>query len=339
MQNNLYPPTSTHAFIPLTSRIILLFLGLVLSFPGDCQALEKVSVCIGSASSSLLPIALEQGYFRAEGVEMELRPFTSGKNSMQAMLDGKCDLATTAQTPIVNHSMTRRDFLVVANLSLSDDFEKIVVRADRGILKATDLKGRRIALPEFTTQHYLLDTFLAYHGFKNTEVQRLYLHHNEVIKAFQRGEVDAVVHREPETTQLVEEFGGKARVMPSKGLCVAIYALVGKRDFVQNNPATMVKVLRALLRAEEFAKKEPSRAKAIAAKTYKADQAQIEQIWAAHTFHVSINQPLLFLLENMARWQIGLLPAAQRKPLPNYLDFLYLDALKLVKPEAVTVIY
>jgi len=322
---------------------MLLFLWFILSdlvhFASDCQAQKKVSICFGSASSSLLPIALEQGYFRAEGVEMELRPFTSGKNALQAMLDGKCDLATTAQTPVVHHSMIRRDFLIVANLSLSDDFEKIVVRTDRGILKGADLKGRRIALPEFTTQHYLLDTFLAYNGLKNTDVQRVYLHHNEVIKAFQRGEVDAVVHREPETTHLVEEFAGKAKIMPSPGLCVAIYALVGKRDFVQGNSATIAKVLRALVWAEEFAKKEPSRAKAIAAKTYNADQAEIERIWSAHHFRVTLDQPLLFLLENMARWQIGLLPTAQRKPMPNYLDFLYLDALKSVKPEAVTIIH
>jgi len=316
-----------------------LLLAVLLGAPLASHAADRVSVCYGSASSALLPIARDQGFFKAEGIEIDLRPYTSGKNSIQAMLDGKCDLATGAQTPVVHHSLSRRDFLVVANLSVSDDFEKIVVRSDRGIHGPADLRGRKVALPEFTTQHYLLDTYLLTNGLQLQDVQRVYLHHNDVLKAFRRGEVDGMVHREPEVRHLLEEFGDKAKVLPSRSLCVAAYLLAGKRDFVQKNPALINRVLRALLRAEDYAKKEPEKARDIAARTYGADREEINQIWALHNYRVSLDQSLLLLLENMARWEIGLQPSAQRAAMPNYLDFIYLDGLKAIRPEAVTIIH
>lgn len=313
---------SQFVFVPLTSH-----------------AADRVSLCYGSASSALLPIAGELGYFKDEGIEIDLRPYTSGKNSIQAMLDGKCDLATGAQTPVVHHSLSRKDFLIVANLAVSDDFEKIIVRSDRGIHGPADLRGRRIALTEFTNQHYLLDTYLLTHGLEPLDVQRVYLPHEEMLKAFRRSEVDGIVYREPEVQQLFKEFGDKAMILPSRSLCVSAYLLVGKRDFIQQKPAVISRVLRALLRAEDYAKKEPDKARAIAARTYGADREEIMQIWKLHNYRVSLDQSLLLLLENMARWEIELQPSAQRSTMPDYLNFIFLDGLKTARPEAVTIIH
>jgi len=41
----------------------------------------------------------------------------------------------------------------------------------------------------------------------------------------------------------------------------------------------------------------------------------------------------------VARWHLGRLPSAQRPTIPNYLDFIDLDALKAVQPESVTIIH
>lgn len=328
-----------HPSLCRSMLLLAIFLGQFAFIPLASHAADRVSVCYGSASSALLPIARDRGFFQAEGIEIDLRPYTSGKNSIQAMLDGKCDLGTGAQAPVVYHSLRRKDFLVVANLAVSDDFEKIVVRSDRGINGPADLRGRRIALPEFTTQHYLLDTYLLTNGLELHDVQRVYLHHNEVLKAFRRGEVDGIVHREPEVRHLLEEFGGKAKVLPSRSLCVSAYLLAGKRDFVKKKSAVITRVLRALLRAEDYAKKEPARARDIAARYYAADREEIEKIWLLHNYRVSLDQPLLLLLENMARWEIGRQPPAQRAAMPNYLDFIFFDGLQTARPEAVTIIH
>ena len=59
-------------------------------------------------------------------------------------------------------------------------------------------------------------------------------------------------------------------------------------------------------------------------------------MWELNTFSVSLDQSLLLALEDESRWAVknGL---THRKTLPNYLDYLYLDGLQGVKPEAVMI--
>jgi NitT/TauT family transport system substrate-binding protein len=50
-----------------------------------------------------------------------------------------------------------------------------------------------------------------------------------------------------------------------------------------------------------------------------------------------LDQTILITLEDEARWAIreGLI---DKKEIPNYLDFIYMDLLENVKPEAITII-
>lgn len=60
-------------------------------------------------------------------------------------------------------------------------------------------------------------------------------------------------------------------------------------------------------------------------------------IWDDYVFKLSLEQSLLTTLEDQARWTIknGF---TEKTKVPNYLGYLYLDALKGIGPEAVTII-
>ena len=59
--------------------------------------------------------------------------------------------------------------------------------------------------------------------------------------------------------------------------------------------------------------------------------------WQEGTFDLFLDQSLIATLEDQARWAIknNLTNATK---IPNYLDYIYIDALEAVKPEAVTII-
>jgi NitT/TauT family transport system substrate-binding protein len=160
-----------------------------------------------------------------------------------------------------------------------------------------------------------------------------------VALAFRRGEVDAAAHWEPNIQMMAGESGTKTKTLTAPGLHIVSMILVGELDFVRKKPAVVERVLRALLRAERYAKEQPANTKALMASNYTMAQSGIDFVWPLYNFHVSLEQPLLFILENAARWEIGLMPPEKRPAVPNYLDFIYLDGLKTVKPEAVTIIY
>jgi NitT/TauT family transport system substrate-binding protein len=66
------------------------------------------------------------------------------------------------------------------------------------------------------------------------------------------------------------------------------------------------------------------------------DNASIDSAWAEHKFVVTFGQPLILAMEDETRWLIsnGLTNA---RAVPNYLDFIYSDGLRSVRPQAVTI--
>ncbi len=287
----------------------------------------------------LVPLAKQRDFYAAEGIAAEMHPFSSGKQAMEAMFAGKCALSAAGETPVAHYSLRRNDFNIIATIAVSNNFQRLIVRNDRGIHTAADLRGRRIAVPEFTTAHYFLDMYLVANGLTTQEVTKVYLPVQEVILAFRRGDVDAAAHWEPSIQILAEEFGARVKVLTAPGLHVSPFLLVGNRDYLRKNPASVERVLRALLRAERYAREQPANTKALMARDYAVSASEIELLWRLNDFRVTFDQSLLFILENVARWEIGLMPPAQRLAMPNFLDFIYVDGMKAVKPAALTVIH
>jgi NitT/TauT family transport system substrate-binding protein len=327
--------------IAVIGRILasLSLLGLLALAPPVAQAAERLTLCYDKAQAQLVPLAQLRDFYTAEELDVELRAFPSGRQALEAMFAGECALSTVAETPTVYYSLQRNDFYILASIAQSDNFERIIVRSDRGILTPADLRGRRIAVPKFTTGHYFLDMYLVTHGLSPQDVKQIFMPPQEMAAAFRRGEVDAVAQWEPFIQKLAEEFGAKAQVFSVPGLHVSPFLLVGGRDTVRKNPVVIERVLRALVRAERYNKEQPANAKALVTHFYNTEEREINLIWSLKEQRISLDQSLLFILENAARWEIGLMPPAQRPALPNYLDFIYLDGLKAVKPEVVTIIH
>ncbi|MCX7178629.1 MAG: NrtA/SsuA/CpmA family ABC transporter substrate-binding protein, partial [Proteobacteria bacterium] len=174
----------------------LLTIHLALVTPRALAA-EKIGICYDKAQAHLVAIAKLRDFYTAEGLDVDLTPFSSGRQALEAMFAGQCALATVAEIPVVHYSLQRKDFLILASISNSDDYERIIVHTERGIKVATDLRGRRIAVPKFTTGHYFLDMYLVANGLKPQDVQQVFLAPQDVAPAFRRGEVDAAAQWEP----------------------------------------------------------------------------------------------------------------------------------------------
>ncbi|MGK0290097.1 MAG: hypothetical protein ACI86H_001552 [bacterium] len=85
------------------------------------QPLKKVVFADASQMiGTLVYIATTKEFFKNEGLDIIFKPYTSGKSSLQAVLDGKADLATTAETPIVHAIMKGKSISIVASIGTSD---------------------------------------------------------------------------------------------------------------------------------------------------------------------------------------------------------------------------
>jgi len=67
------------------------------------------------------------------------------------------------------------------------------------------------------------------------------------------------------------------------------------------------------------------------------DDAYLEIIWQRYQFSLSLDQSLILAMEDEARWMIKN-KLTRENQVPNFMNYLYLDGLKAVKPEAVNII-
>src|SRR5205823_271383 len=91
-----------HVMPRLLSRFALVLLAALWLAPhADAQALEKTKVSIGVGGKTLfyylpLTIAERQGYFKAEGLDVEILDFPGGARALQALLGGSVDVVSGA---------------------------------------------------------------------------------------------------------------------------------------------------------------------------------------------------------------------------------------------------
>jgi NitT/TauT family transport system substrate-binding protein len=299
---------------------------------------EKITIAYSTAANAILIyIAFAKGYFSAEGLNAIPQAHPFGKIALNAVIEGKADLATVADTPIVFVVMNGQKFTILATIQTSNRNEAIVARQDRGIAKPADLKGGKIGVPLGTNADFFVDVFLITHGIDREKVKKIDMKPEEMATALGTGRVDAVSTFNPTLTLLKKRLGKKATVFFGASLYTENICAVAMQDYVKMHPEAIKKVLRALIKAETFVEQNPEEARRLVAEFIKIDKALLDEIWPIFKTMVTLDQSLLVDLENQTRWALKNKLIA-RKTILNYLDFIYMDGLQAVKPEAVSIL-
>ncbi|MES2152062.1 MAG: NrtA/SsuA/CpmA family ABC transporter substrate-binding protein [Pseudomonadota bacterium] len=285
-----------------------------------------------------ITIANERGYFREEGISATVQQYNSGKASLQAALDGKADLATTADIPVMLAAMSDIPVAVIATFFKTEHDHGIVGRRDRGIGTPASLKGKRIGVTIGTSGHFVLDAFLNRQRLSAADVSLLNLRPDQFAGAMARGEIDAVAGWEPFLGKLLADLGENGVVFYGEEIYEIPYNLAGRREYVERHPALMKKALRAVAKGVQFCRAEPEAARTIMGRVLKVDTEAWKANWPSYRFKLALDQGLILALEDESRWAMAnkLVPA---RATPNYLNYIYLDALISVAPTAVGVIH
>ncbi|MBT0664045.1 ABC transporter substrate-binding protein [Geobacter pelophilus] len=299
---------------------------------------EKITLAYGvQPESALAQVAEARGYYRQEGLGTTIHLHPYGKRALADLLAGKADFATVAEPPVMFAIMNGEKIAVIATIYTSTLGHAILARKDRGISSFRDLAGKKIAATLGTTAHFFVDTILVTHGIARKDVEVVDLKAEEIPDALVRGDIDAVATFSPYLELTHKKLGDRVIIFSDRDVYRYTYNVVATQDFIRKNPAKVRKMLRALVRAEEFAREHPEAAQKIVANFSGIEFATLRDTWPNARFTVSLDQSLLLALEDESRWAVnsGLIP---QRDIPNYLDFIYFDGLRSVKPEAVRIL-
>ena len=234
-------------------------------------ALEKKSVKIAVGGKTLfyyLPLTLADrlGYFKAEGLDVEIVDFAGGAKSLQALIGGSADFVSGAFEHTIN--MHARGIPAVG-IALQSRYASIALGLSKaraaGYHSPKDLKGLKIGVtaPGSST-NFFVNALLAGEGLKPDDVAIIGVGaSSNAVAAMKKGEIDGISNLDPVITKLerdrdiviVADTRTAEGMKKYYGGDYAASCIYSTKEFVDKNPNTVQAVARAMVRALGFAHK------------------------------------------------------------------------------------
>jgi ABC-type nitrate/sulfonate/bicarbonate transport system substrate-binding protein len=306
--------------------------------PGPTEKLEKVRVGVYADSiSALIYIAQQQGFFKRYGLEPTIEAYQTGLYAVNDLLAGKVDLATAAEFVLALKGFEAKNLRTIGTISTTDTVE-VVARKDHGIQTPGDLRGKLIGVPRKTIAEYFLNSFVSLHDIPPLSIRTVDLKPAEIVTALSEGKIDAACFFHPFSDAAKKTLAGKTVSWSTQGGHDLYLLLLTKDELIHSRPKVVIGLLKGVLEAEAFLKTHQKEAQVMVGRTLSLDPETVRNTWDKTRFRVGLDQSLLPLMEDEARWAISN-HLVDAKRVPNYLPFLYWQGLEKIRPEAVGVIH
>lgn len=282
-------------------------------------------------------IAKDKGYFAENGLDAEIKDYQAGPPMIKDLLGGNLDVTVAGEFPGVSSMFTNSNLRILAETSKQKS-TRIVVRKDKGINTPADLKGKKIGVTKKSAGELFLGRFLLFNNLTFSDVSVIDLSPLELTNQIIAGKIDAVAAYEPFPFQIENKLGANAISWSAQGDQDTYALLYSTDEFIKIHPQIIERYLQSLMQAEIFVKDHNAEAKDLVKNILHYDDSYMDYYTWKISNSLVLEQALLLTLEDEARFAIANKLTNQTK-VPNYLNFIYFDALDKVKPEAVTIVH
>jgi NitT/TauT family transport system substrate-binding protein len=229
---------------------------------------EKAKVVLGVGGKPLLyylplTIAERKGFFKQQGLDVEINDFGGGAKSLQALVGGSVDVVTGAYEHTIRMQAKGQDIRAVLELGR---FPAIVLAvrktlADK-VKSPADFKGLKIGVTAPGSSTYLTAVYaMSKAGLKTTDASFIGIGGGaSSVAAVKNGQVDAVSHLDPVISKL--EADGDIQVLIDTRTEEGTKALFGgtnpaavlylRKEFADANPVTTQRLTNALYAALQW---------------------------------------------------------------------------------------
>lgn len=320
---------------------VALLLALVLAFTlwPKQKSPDSTKVVIAEGNQPIAApvyVAFSKGFFKEEGLNVELASFPTGKLCLDAVIGGKADFATAAETPIMHAAFKAIPIRIVATMHRSRFNTYLVARKDSDPTNdIAGLKGQAIGVPIGTNAEYALAAFLAKHSLPPGQFKIINLSPPEMIGPLARGDVAAVVGWQP-------HIGRSERALKDNSLRFSLdevyeetYNIVASSETTDGKPEVVTKILKALDRAIAYMNDNPADAIKIVSERIGMDSDELDQLWTIYHFGLDLRESLVETLVSEGNWAIE--SGHQQGHLPEMRSLISPKALRSFKPNAVEI--
>ncbi len=287
--------------------------------------------------NTLLYIAEAQDFFVSNGLQVTLKEnYDSGASATAGMLNGEAEISAATEFLMAWQILDKTS---LATFACIDNYETTYVmwRTDSGLKTIQNLKGKRIGVPLQTIGEFHLGRSLELNGINLSQVTLVNVRATDSEEALVNKEVDAVVTWEPFVTSIKQHLAEDIFALPIQSGQLAYWNLVSSPEWIKSHAEIIKRLVKSLIEAEDYMSIHESEAKNTLQTRMNWSDIQILSIWSQNQFGLSLDQSMITAMEDEARWMIANNLTTEEQ-VPDFDNYIYEDALKAVKPEAVNII-
>jgi NitT/TauT family transport system substrate-binding protein len=223
-----------------------------------------------------LMVAIDRGYFKEVGLDVELKPIVKSSDRMLALTQGGIQWTNTGVLSVIVEMAKGNDsFYWFANVDDSPGAEGLVVQP--GINSIKDLKGKKIAVTLNSGAEITLYYLLKEAGLALSDVRVVPMPPNEMVAAFTNKNIDAYCVWEPAFSDGQKAVPGSKVLATDKDTPIyrkfktasAPDVVVIRKDVVDKYPDTAKKLVAAYFKGVKLTKDNPQEAAVSADKWFK----------------------------------------------------------------------
>jgi NitT/TauT family transport system substrate-binding protein len=238
--------------------------------PGAARAQKMTDVTVYVVKNLLSSphfVALENGYWADQGLNVQIKLTSGGRNVVQALQAGDAQFGHVAISGTLSVARAGGDKLigVMPYYNASDYMGKasaysIIGRRDRGIDPASpaSLIGKKIGFTAGTDEYYMRQWFRK-NNIDIGKAQIISMLVEDMPVALNQSLMDAVVPWEPYASQIIREQGANAAIVSrgEEGLMSDNVGVVVREDYLRSNPETVEKFAIGIATAAKFIRENP----------------------------------------------------------------------------------
>ncbi|MDR6232891.1 ABC transporter substrate-binding protein [Pseudomonas oryzihabitans] len=245
---------------------------------GSAQAAEplRIGYVFAMANAPVL-IAERLGYFKDEGLAVEVKPLGDGPVIQQALAAHELDVAYVGTPPVYQWYARGLKSVILAKVNYGQ--AAVLAGAQSGIQDLAGLKGHKLAgVKKGSGMDVLLRGYVLkeHAGLDpDRDLTIVDLPPGNMNAALDRGIVDAAFSWEPFVSQAL--LRGSARLLLDVNQALPHYpwyVVIGLPETLRDRPDDVVKLLRAHRRAIDFLNEHPAEANRIIADAFKLEPVQ-----------------------------------------------------------------
>jgi NitT/TauT family transport system substrate-binding protein len=194
------------------------------------------------------------------GLRIEERVYDKGIDMIPALNAGELDIAASAADAAVVARAGGAKTYVVAGFAKGS--ARLLSRADLGMKKIAELKGKRVGVARGGVVELLLAAELSKHGLTwsdrpGRDVTVVYMPYGELNAGLESKKVDAILQSEPYAAQAIHKGVGKEMLKPyDTELGEPVRVLVMTEAMYQQKPEVALRVMKCFVEATRAFKKD-----------------------------------------------------------------------------------